>query len=263
MIITKYRSIEITQDNIVNRVLPNLLLSDNVLVFNYEGQWIIIPLSILIKYPIIYLLNSKTKEFGSIILCLLTLRSMYVYEKVRWIGYSGTNSNIGIEATFNNVNGETIGFENKLDKNGDKIVDFKRSQTKIQSLRSALIEYGDVMYLNLDISHKTDLISPEYYRNLTNYNDEKIEDLNIFPKTLCTLIQYVSDNKIKTSIVVPSKSNVNYELSYELSYDSKKSKIDDYLANSSEKLIEKKAFIMNILYYTARLLFPDVKYIIL
>ncbi len=55
MIITKYRSIEITQDNIVNRVLPNLLLSDNVLVFNYEGQWIIIPLSILIKYPILFI----------------------------------------------------------------------------------------------------------------------------------------------------------------------------------------------------------------
>jgi hypothetical protein len=171
MIITKYRSIEITHDNIVNRVLPNLLLSDNVLVFNYEGQWIIIPLSILIKYPIIYLLNSETKEFGSIILCLLTLRSMYVYEKVRWIGYSGKN---GIEATFNNVNGETIGFENKLDKNGEKIVDFKRSQTKIQSLRSALIEYGDVMYLNLDVLHKSDLITPDYYKNLINYNNEKI-----------------------------------------------------------------------------------------
>ena len=230
MIITKYRSIEITQDNIVNRALPNLLLSDNVLVFNYEGQWIVICLSILIKYPIIYLLNSKTKEFGSIVLCLLTLRSMYVYEKVRWIGYSGIN---GIEATFNNMNGETMGFENKLDKNGERIVDFKRAQTKIQSLRSALIEYGDIMYLNIDVSHKTDLITPEYYRNLTNYNDEKIENFNIFPKTLCTLIQYISDNKIKTTIIVPSISNTNYKLSY----DSKKSKIDEYLANSSEKLI--------------------------
>jgi uncharacterized protein YlzI (FlbEa/FlbD family) len=260
MIITKYRSIEITQDNIVNRVPNNLLLSDNVLVFNYEGQWIIIPLSILIKYPIIYLLNTKTKEFGSIVLCLLTLRSMYVYEKVRWIGYSGKNGDIGIEATFNNMNGETMGFENKLDKNGERIVDFKRSQTKIQSLRSALIEYGDVMYLNLDVSHKSDLITPEYYRNLINYNDEKIENLNIFPKTLCTLIQYVSDNKIKTTIVVPSISNTT---NFELSYDSKKSKVDDYLANSSEKLIEKKAFIMNILYYTAQILFPDIKYIIL
>jgi hypothetical protein len=260
MIITKYRSIEITHDNIVNKVPSNLLLSDNVLVFNYEGQWIIIPLSTLIKYPIIYLLNSQTKEFGSIILCLLTLRSMYVYEKVRWIGYSGINENISIEATFNNLSGETMGFENKLDKNGDKIVDFKRSQTKIQSLRSALIEYGDVMYLNIDVSHKSDLITPEYYKNLKNYNDENIENLDIHPKTLCTLIQYVSDNKIKTSIIVPAKSN---NTNYEIGYDSKKSKIDEYLANSSEKLIEKKAFIMNILYYTAQLLFPDVKYIIL
>lgn len=257
MIITKYRSIEITQDNIVNKVPNYLLLSDTVLVFNYEGQWIIIPMFILTKYPIIYLLNSETKEFGSIILCLLTLRSMYVYEKVRWIGYDGKEN---IEATFNNVNGEIIGFENKLDKNGDKIVDFKRSQTKIQSLRSALIEYGDCMYLNINVSHKTDLITPEYYKNMINYNNENIENLDIHPKTLCTLIQYISDNKIKTTIVIPSKSN---NQNYEIGYDSKKSKIDDYLASSSEKLIEKKAFIMHILYYTAKILFPDVKYIML
>ncbi len=68
------------------------------------------------------------------------------------------------------------------------------------------------------------------------------------------------DNKIKTTIVVPAKSN---NTNYEISYDSKKSKIDEYLAKSSEKLIEKKAFIMNILYYMAKILYPDVKYIML
>jgi hypothetical protein len=76
---------------------------------------------------------------------------------------------------------------------------------------------------------------------------------------LCTLIQYVSDSNItKTTIVVGRQLN---KKNIDESYDPKKNKIYEYLAESGEKLIEKKAFIMNILYYTAKALFPDVKYI--
>ena len=239
------------------RVPEGLSLSDVVLVFNYEGEWIIIPLSTLVKYPIIYLLNSETKEFGSIVCCLLTLRTMYVFEKVRWVGYKG------LEAKFNNVAGETMGFEHKLDKNGERIVEFKRSQTKFQSLRSALIEYGDIKYLNLNIEMKMNLIPLDYYKNSTDNEDNeikmsemKLNKMEPNPKQLCTLIQYVSkDNTIKTTIIIGKGNNID------VSYDSKKNGTDEYLASSGEQLIDKKAFIMQILYYTAKLLFPKVKYI--
>jgi hypothetical protein len=46
-----------------------------------------------------------------------------------------------------------------------------------------------------------------------------------------------------------------------MSYDSKKNGTDEYLSSSGEQLIDKKAFIMHILYYTAKILFPKVKYI--
>lgn len=253
MILNKYRSIEISNDNITSKVPEGLLLNDIVLIFNYEGQWIAIPLTTLTKYPIIYLLNTETKEYGSIICCLLTLRSMYIFEKVRWIGYDG------LKATFNNEAGEITDFENKLDKNGEKIVDFKRSHTKFQSLRSALIEYGDIKYINLNLEHKKNLIPIDYYKNLIDYEDKEILVKDYHPKTLCTLIQYISDsNATKTSIVIGKQNNKN---NIEESYDPKRNKIDEYLAESGEKLIEKKAFIMNILYYTAKQLFPDVKYI--
>ena len=259
MIIKKYRSIEVTKDNIVARVPEGLSLSDIVMVFNYEGEWIIIPLSTLVKYPIIYLYNSETKDFGSIVCCLLTLRSMYVFEKVRWVGYKG------LEAKFNNVAGETMGFEHKLDKNGERIVDFKRSQTKFQSLRSALIEYGDIKYLNLKIDMKTDLIPLDYYKNNIDYEEKdikmtemKLNQMEPNPKLLCTLIQYTSkDNTIKTTIVIGKGTDHNIEIGY----DSKKNGTDEYLALSGEQLIDKKAFIMHILYYTAKILFPKVKYV--
>jgi hypothetical protein len=217
-------------------------------------------LSNLIKYPIIYFYDEELKEYGSIICCLLTLRTMYVHEKVRWIGYEG------VEARFNNVAGETMGFETKLDKNGEKIIEFKRSHTKFQSLRSALIEYGDLRFLKLNIpENKSNLIPMTYYSNLIDYKEEEIDmkkdKLEFHPKTLCLLIQYhskSSENGIKTTIVLSKdsdKNNIN-------GYEPRKEGLDDYLISSTEKLIEKSAFIMNILYYTAKLIYKDeVKYI--
>ena len=241
IIVSKYRSIEVNKDNIVSKVTEDLVLSDAVLTFNYKGEWIIMSLSNLAKYPIVYFYDEELKEYGSIVCCLLTLRTMYVHEKVRWVGYEG------LEAKFNNVAGETMGFETKLDKDGEKIVEFKRSQTKIQSLRSALIEYGDLKYLNL-IDYKGEEIM-------------KNENLDFHPKTLCLLIQYHSKNSssgIKTTVILSKDSNKSNVSGYE----PKKEGFNEYLTSSTEKLIEKSAFIMNILYYTAKAIYKDeVKYI--
>ena len=259
IIVSKYRSIEVNKDNIVSKVTEDLVLSDAVLTFNYKGEWIIMSLSNLAKYPIVYFYDEELKEYGSIVCCLLTLRTMYVHEKVRWVGYDG------LEARFNNVAGETMGFETKLDKDGEKIVEFKRSQTKIQSLRSALIEYGDLKYLKLNIpDNKSNLIPMTYYSNLIDYKGEEImknENLDFHPKTLCLLIQYHSKNSssgIKTTVILSKDSNKSNVSGYE----PKKEGFNEYLTSSTEKLIEKSAFIMNILYYTAKAIYKDeVKYI--
>jgi hypothetical protein len=260
MIVSKYRSIEVTKDNIISKVPEDLVLSDNVISFNYKGEWIIIPMYSLVKYPIIYFYDEDTKEYGSIVCCLLTLRTMYVYEKVRWIGYEG------VEARFNNEAGESMGFESKLDKNGEKIVEFKRSHVKIQNLRSALIEYGDLKYLKLNIpENKSNLIPMNYYSNMIDYTGEEInmshDKLDYHPKSLCLLIQYhskSSETGIKTSIIISKDSNKTDDNGYE----PRKGGFDNYLTSSTDKLIEKKAFIMHILYYAAKIIYKDtVKYI--
>jgi hypothetical protein len=255
MIIQKYRSIEVKSDQIKSNVPNNLSLSDNVVCFNYRGEWIIIPINLLVKYPILYFYDEETTEWSSIIACLLSLRVMYVYEKVRWVRYDG------LKAIFNNEAGEMMSFETKLDKDGEKLVEFKRSQTKIQSLRSALIEYGDLRYLHLDIpENKSDLIPLSYYSNTIDYEGVNINLEEVHPKTLCVMISYHSEkgeNGVKNTIILP-KNKKNIEIN---GYEPKKDGLDSYLATSTEKLIEKKAFILNILYYTAKILYPKAKFI--
>jgi hypothetical protein len=259
MLIQKYRSIEVKKEQIKPNVPENLTLSDNVVCFNLKGEWIIIPIALLVKYPIIYFFNEETQETHSIVSCLLTLRVMYVYEKVRWERYDG------LHAIFTNEAGDLLSFETKLGKDGEKIVDFKRSQTKIETLRSALIEYGDLRYLHLDIpENKTNLIQMSYYSDFIDYEGKDLEkevdlEKRVHPKTLCLMISYHSEkgkNGVKNTIVF-AKNKLNKISGYE----PKKEGLDRYLAMSTEKLIEKNAFILNILHYTAKILYPDAKFI--
>jgi hypothetical protein len=77
---------------------------------------------------------------------------------------------------------------------------------------------------------------------------------------MVTLIQYIEKEKIKTTILIGYTSNIMNSTG---GYEPKKDKIDSYLASMVDKLVEKDAFIMNCLLYTARILYPNSKAIVM
>jgi len=242
----KNEILEIKSDKIKSNVPENIILSDIVLVFNYKTEWVIVQLDLLLNYPIIHIKNDD--EFISIAICLKTLRAMTIPARLYFNSYDKNNQ---YQIQFKLETGELVLFD-------ERNIDLKRSQCKIQTLRSALIEYGDVKYLHspiIDIG--TDL--KNYYINNEDVNGNEIVNLQFHSKTLVTLIQYIDREKIKTTIVIGSNSNI---MNSSGGYEPKKDKIDDYLANMGVKLIEKEAFIMNCLLYTARILYPNSKAII-
>ena len=238
---------DIYPNMIKSTFIEDLQLNDNVLVVNVNGEWIVIPLLVLMKIP---MMHFYTEHFvGTLILCLITLQSMFLYDKVDSYYYDETGYNIHLKLSSNKL----LSFNNTM---GD---DIKRSQCKIQTLRSALIEYGDVKFLHIDTGNKKYVINPNYYTNLLTTNDDNIPELQFHPKTLYTLIYYESGDAIKTTLVIGKGANPFMVSGYE----PKKEMIDNYIATSSEKLIEKKAFITNILAYTAKILYPSARVIVL
>ena len=241
-----YSILEIDVNKITSKVPDDITLSDHDVVLNYKTNWLVIQLDLLLSYPIIHLKNGD--EFMSILLCLKTLRCMAIPAKVLFDSYDKENE---YEIKFRLESGETIIFD-------DRNINLKRNQCKIQSLRSALIEYGDVKYLNYPF--EVNLKLKNYYLDNYDVNGIDITNLQFHPKTMVTLIQYVEKEKIKTTILIGSTSNIMNSTG---GYEPKKDKIDQYLALMVDKLVEKDAFIMNCLLYTARILYPNSKAIVM
>ena len=243
-----YSVLEINADKIQPKVPDDIVLSDHVVVLNYKTDWLIIQLDLLLSYPIIHIKNTD-EDIISILLCLKTLRCMAIPTKVTFNSYDKDNE-YSIE--FKLDSGEIITFD-------ERNYNLKRIQCKIQSLRSALIEYGDVKYLHHKIKDSI-LDLKSYYINNYDVNNKDITNLQFHPKTLVTLIQYVEKEKIKTTIIVGATSNI---MNATGGYEPKKDKIDSYLAQIIDKLVEKDAFIMNSLLYCARILYPNSKALVM
>jgi hypothetical protein len=242
-----YSTLEVNSDLIKAKVPDDITLSENVVVLNYKTDWLIIQLDLLLNYPIIHLKNND--EFMSVLLCLKTLRCMAIPAKVLYDSYDKEND---YDIKFKLESNELILFD-------ERNINLKKIQCKIQSLRSALIEYGDVKYLHYPI-RDIDLELKNYYLNNYDANKKDITNLQFHPKTLVTLIQYIEKEKIKTTILIGATSNIMNSTG---GYEPKKDKIDGYLAQMIEKIVEKDAFIMNCLLYTARILYPNSKAIVL
>jgi len=241
-----YSILEIDVNKITSKVPEDITLSDHVVVLNYKTAWLVIQLNLLLAYPIIHLKNGD--EIMSILLCLKTLRCMAIPAKELFDSYDKENE---FDIKFKLESNEIIIFD-------DRNQNLKRIQCKIQSLRSALIEYGDVKYLIHPF--EVDLKLKNYYLDNYDANGKDITNLQFHPKTLVTLIQYIEKEKIKTTILIGFTSNIMNSTG---GYEPKKDKIDSYLALMVDKLVEKDAFIMNSLLYTARILYPNSKAIVM
>jgi len=245
----KYSILEVNADTntIKSKVPEDIILYDNVVVLNYKMDWLVIKLDLLLSYPIIHIKNGE--EILSVLLCLKTLRCMGIPAKVLFDSYDKEND---YEIKFRLESGESILFD-------ERNFNLKRFQCKIQSLRSALIEYGDVKYLYYPLED-INLKLKNYYMDNYDANQRDITNLQFHPKTLVTLIQYIEKEKIKITILIGATSNVMNSTG---GYEPKKDKIDVYLAQTVDKLVEKDAFIMNCLLFAARILYPNSKAIVM
>jgi hypothetical protein len=232
----EYNLLKLTSDNFTS--IPNINLSDNVIIFSLDDNWIVYPLKYFIYKPMI-----RYKTY-TLIGCVISLKVILVEAEVNF--YSYKNNKLLLQ--YNDVvfDMDTIP------------IDIKRSQCKIQSLRSALILVGDISYVDLNPKLlQTPVIRSSYYDklDLNDFQNKPISKLDFNPKTLCTIIAYLSkSNIIKYTIIVGESDEL-------WGYEPKKNKIDLYLEKMTDKIIEKEAFIFNMLYYTAIVTYKDARVI--
>lgn len=264
-IITDLPILDTSQYTVNDQPIKKLLLSDRILCYNNGHNWVVVPLDLLLKFPLIYLkiYNGNNIFDATLVSCPYTLRSLIVNSKLKMVTYQDGN----LILKKNDGTTFPIDFsEEEIDPEGEFD---RRFQVDIKLLRNTLTEFIDVHYLHSNIDSKH-VIDKMYLTNYIDYSGNQIEPLSFHPKTLVHIFRYKKsktktntesprENNTRTSIIVgKDANNINTT-----GYDPKKSGYNDYLGIFENKIIEKDTFIMPMFYYMAKKIYPNAKVIVL
>lgn len=118
------------------------------------------------------------------------------------------------------------------------------------TLRNVLTMVPDVLYLKTD--KKIDyVVKNEYYENKLDIENKKVE-LEIHPKTIVRIVQY---KKGEINIVLGNDVTKNEVTGYDI----KKSGFKNYLLKKQHKIINKKGYILSMIWMYAREEYKDAK----
>lgn len=226
--------------------LDDIKLDDNVLLYNANNYWKIIPLNICLSYPIIYdEYEYEDKIYDiSIIVCPLTLKASIFRGKFVFDNYYEMKMYVREIGDTEFMMSLDNGF--KID---DKyyIIRNKRTEAQIMTLKNALTMVPDVLYLKTD-KKKEYVIEEDYYKNKLDINDKKIESEIMHPKTMVRIVQYKKGKKDRINIILGSDVSKD-EIT---GFDIKSSGFKNYLLKKQHKIVNKKGYIMSMMWMYAR-----------
>lgn len=234
----------------------NLNLSDNVILYNSGNVWKIIPLDLMLSYPIIHdeYLYENEKYDITIVVCPITLRSVmfkgkfefYDYEDYRMILKDGDKY---LPIDLNKKISEKFVIEEN-----------KRIEVKIMTLRNAIIYVNDIFFIKTKEKINF-IINREYYDNIKDIFGNDIIYSNVHPKTLVYVAEFESQTEKKEKFVILLGND--YLADKITGYDVIKSKLNDHLLKYRSKIIKKDGYIMTMLWYIAKDLYKNYKLVYL
>lgn len=236
----------------------SLSLTDIVVCFKSNTMFKIIPINIFHASPIIYdKLNITDGEQThlkdiSIVVCPFTYAATVFEGKLIC---SGIDRHV-IELEDKKGNSVKL-LKGAKDFNTDDNI--FRASVEIKTYRVALSEHLDAQYMIIK-KHFKPLIDPYYYSSKIIVTDDVEELFTIHPKTLVRLVIYKSSekNKTKFSIVVGKDANSSTVTGFNA-----ESGFSEYEQDMSDKLVEKSAFIIPIMWFCYKDFYPDAKVILL
>jgi len=215
----------------------NIKLNTILLVYFNGNHFIGVPIEIFQQYLVIW--DTYNDSDISIIMCPFSFVSCVYENHISPSKYIKNNiliyqKNDG--ELLDILNGKIIDLENSDDE-------LKRYSVKIGNYRSIMSLYPDLKIMSLKEDKLSKIINLNEYINNNKiiYNLSKSYNKIHSPKTLVYLIQYTSsDNKIKNTIIVSKSEN---------SFNLIQGKIDKYFENYEQQIIDKKSFIIPMLWF--------------
>lgn len=235
----------------------NINLFDFVFVYSNGIEWKVIPLSILLYYPIIYdtyydrFSNNSSNNYQyirspiSFIFCPHSFSSTVVFDKISLTDDVHNNSTVFKTSNDNKF----LILSNHLFIN-NKPSSLRTINVKLFKLRTALSLFPDCKFLIHNINNDLKpIINKSYFTNDSFFN--KISNINssYHPKKICFGIKYLSSktNNYKYSILV-ADDLVSFE---------------NYIDKHITSITHKAAFITPVFWAIWLSYFPDSKIIVI
>jgi hypothetical protein len=257
-ILDKKRILEQT-NYIFSQEFPKIKLMDPVVSYYNGINWKIIPLDILLSYPVIHDKYTRVIDENqhvidiTLVLCPFTLATCAFEGKFYPTEYVH-NSSLVIKNDLNDhvsiISSEII--------DGNKERTFKRFEAEIFLFRNAISDHPDALYLKT-IGAPLDTILPGKYYTDNSLIFEPSYLPKFHPKTLVYLLQYKSSKtgNYKYTVIV-GKNASKKEIS---GYNNHDAGYYKYITESQNKITEKNGFIIPMLWFAWKLFFPNAKVI--
>lgn len=236
----------------------NTNLEDNVILYNCGNSWKVIPLNLMLSYPIIYdtYLYDDEKYDITIVVCPITLRCVMFKGIFEFYDYE----NLSMFLTDKDEKEYLpIDLNKKIDKNF-VIEENKRIEVKIMTLKNAILYANDIFFIKTKEKINF-IINEDYYNDSKDIYGNEMKYNSVHPKTLVYIVNFESQtNKNKKIAVLIGNDYSKNKVS---GYDVIKSKLNDHLMKYRSKIIKKDGYIMPILWYIAKELYEKEKLVYL
>lgn len=251
----------------------NLDITDTIMAYNDGKVWKIIPLDVLLRYPIIYdkyydRTNTKKGHYIisdiTITYCPFSGCGMVYFGK-----FVPTNKvyNNNIVLTDKNNNNILVQMTGRMYNKQLKQIEYgflRREEAKIFTLRNAISKYPDCLFLTHSTNiHLGPIVEHNYTKNEKIIYPLKYTSTKYHPKTLVYGIEYKSrysentENDNKYSVIVSddaSKDKIN-------SRDYNKTKYNVYFSKMMDKIRERGGIIIPSYWFAWYNMFPNTKVI--
>ena len=223
-------------------------LSDPVILYNDGKNWKIVPLSVMLMYPVIhdlYYETSKNNKKDTVINVTIYVCPYTLFSAVYFGEFIPNNQVYNNNLTLLDIHDKDQLFIPILDKLysvSTKTINNKyirRNEVRLMTLRNAISMYPDCVFLDIVKISKLDPVSS--ISNKIEFPAFKYSD-EYPPKTLVYIIEYKSKkiNDYKYSVIVPKTTNA---------FDITKNGFNTYFNNMIDKIRNKGGIIYTCFWF--------------
>jgi hypothetical protein len=225
-----------------------LKLRDKIVAYFNGKNWCVVPLSLFLKYPILYdyYYENNEKKDITVVVCPFTLVACSFEAKL----YPTEFTKHGI-LVLKDIHDNYI---NLIDFNSTDKTVYKKREVELKVYRNVITQYNDPFFL---ILNKNFIAKPKL--DIIRVNNKNLSKTQIYPLSLVHLLIYKSKNTDNHDDKFTVIIGHNIKKTKVTGFNYQKTFINEYIEEHEQEIFDRSGFIYPILYSAVANLMQHIK----